>query len=358
MWLLLFSCQPTTKQQLSLSWSWLNSDPHVHSSVGSNDTDGLGTPDRLQAAMQAANLDVIWLTDHSNSQGSMHCDDVEDCPNLGPETSTGDWPINVFIATEISPRATSENLSEPTGHIGCLPLEEELQVSEFIDRPFGTVSGANAIEQCSNAEGWPILNHPFGPAPWVAFDQSANNFTAVEVFNGGSGFDLFDVEAVYFWETGIAQGHSWVPIAASDCHKWNTPSPGSILDPALGWPMTKIGIVNSESPLEALIAGRVLLGDPSSTLFYWVENGIDVAGPSETINGPVTLHIEHSSIEDDMQLQVVQLGNGIIHHDVSTIELQTHSIELTSGVYYVRLWPHEPGIQTRGFAMGNTITVQ
>ena len=61
---------------------WLRIDPHVHSSVGSNDTDGLGTPERISDRLQEAGLDGVWISDHSNSQGSMHCEDVEDCPNL------------------------------------------------------------------------------------------------------------------------------------------------------------------------------------------------------------------------------------------------------------------------------------
>ena len=123
-WLLL-ACQPEKSALVyqQPSWSWLATDPHVHSSLGSNDTDGLGTPDRIQAAMANAGLDLIWMTDHSNSQGSMSCDDVEDCPNQGPEVTEGTWPDNVLLASELSPRSTEDNLSEPVGHIGCLPYD-------------------------------------------------------------------------------------------------------------------------------------------------------------------------------------------------------------------------------------------
>jgi len=358
MLLLLFSCQSDKNTPLTLSWKWLNSDPHVHSSIGSNDTDGLGLPNILFDAMQNADLDVVWITDHSNSQGSMSCYDVEDCPNQGPEASPGDWPDNVFIATEISPRAAEDNLSNPTGHIGCLPIDVQLQTDAFIDRPFGTVTGAEAIDQCIEANGWPILNHPFGPAPWVAFDQTAMNFSAIEVFNGGSGFDLFDVEALQMWETGIASGESWVPIGASDCHRWGTEAPGSLLDSALGWPRSKLGIVNDETPLEALMAGRVIIEDPSSSLLYWAENRNAIAGPGQELQGPATLHIEYSSRDDDIELQVIQIGTGSIYTDESSRNQQERTIELTSGMYYVRLWPEEPGLEIRGFAMGNVIRVQ
>ena len=83
---LLLGCQAIElPEHTTLSWSWKKIDPHVHSSLGSNDTDGAGIPSAIEAAMNAAQLDYIILTDHSNSQGSMECEDVEMCPNQGPE---------------------------------------------------------------------------------------------------------------------------------------------------------------------------------------------------------------------------------------------------------------------------------
>ena len=117
--LLFLSCQRINIHEES--WVWVSIDPHVHSSLGSNDTDGLGTPDTIQAAMEKANLDYIFLTDHSNSLGSMDCMDVEDCPNQGPELTMGDWGTTVIRAVEISPRAEEGSLQDPTGHIGCIP---------------------------------------------------------------------------------------------------------------------------------------------------------------------------------------------------------------------------------------------
>ena len=149
-------------------WIWKSVDPHVHSSLGSNDTVGQGTPDVIKNVMDRANLDFIFLTDHSNSLGSMSCHDVEDCPNQGPELTQGVWDESVVRAVEISPRAEEEELHEPTGHIGCIPkVRNEWQIEAFVDRPFGSILAKDAIEQCRAANGWVILNHPFGPTPWT-----------------------------------------------------------------------------------------------------------------------------------------------------------------------------------------------
>ena len=64
--ILLFCCQSTPDFSFE-DWNWVAIDPHVHSSLGSNDTDGLGTPETILPAMQRAKLDFVILTDHSNS---------------------------------------------------------------------------------------------------------------------------------------------------------------------------------------------------------------------------------------------------------------------------------------------------
>ena len=83
--LLMMACSTEPGPPSAPEGAWLAGDLHVHSSVGSNDTDGLGLPGALGPAMEAAGLDFVYLTDHSNSMGSMACEtgDVEDCPNQG-----------------------------------------------------------------------------------------------------------------------------------------------------------------------------------------------------------------------------------------------------------------------------------
>ena len=66
---------------------WVGSDLHVHTSLGSNDTDGISFAADYAALGVERDLGLIVLTDHSNCAGSMDCPtgDVEDCPNQGPE---------------------------------------------------------------------------------------------------------------------------------------------------------------------------------------------------------------------------------------------------------------------------------
>ena len=340
------------------TWTWVSIDPHVHSSLGSNDTDGLGTPENIVTALDKFDLDVVFLTDHSNSLGSMDCVDVEDCPNQGPELTTGDWPENVLLAAEISPRAEEDDLLTPTGHIGCLPKTRgHWNTDVFIDRPFGTISGASAIEQCHDAGGWAILNHPFGPAPWVAFDQSSLAFDAVEVFNGGAGFDPSDEQALDFWEEGIMNGQRWVPIGASDCHRWMIEPPGTTLDPALGWPRTNVGKKGEESLEESLFAGRVILFDPSTQLDYWMEGESGRAGPSEHIQGPALLHVHAHTTEKDLWLSVKN-DSGVLLHEEELRDTVDVQLKVEKGAYWVRILPKEAALNVRGVALGMPIWVE
>ena len=155
----LMACTSTPE----LEGRWVRADLHVHSSLGSNDTDGLGLPAALPDAMDRANLDVVFLTDHSNSQGSMDCADVEDCPNRGPERTAGDWPEGVYLASEISPISDLPTSSEPTGHIGCLARYGF--DATFEDRPPGSMSGASrwrftAMEMRRLMTDWTRLRRP------------------------------------------------------------------------------------------------------------------------------------------------------------------------------------------------------
>lgn len=337
---------------------WLAADLHVHSSIGSNDTDGLGTADVIAGYMQKAGLDLLWLTDHSNSLGSMHCDDVEDCPNLGPERTAGEWPSQVLLGVELSPRHAESD--QPVGHVGCFPQSGGGFETTFVDRPFSSVSGRDTVQQCAAAGGFSIVNHPFGPAQWVAFDWTTEDFDGLEVFNGGGGFDPSDAKAVARWEEGVSAGHTWVPVGASDSHRWLTEPPGTLLDPALGWPRTWIGVLPGQSPLEALRAGRVRLGDPSSNLKCWAEKGRDRVWPGGTMEGPVTLFAEATVEDPGLLLEVIELspeGSKTLYSEPinggRAVEL-----ELDQGTIYVRVWHPNPAFGVRGVAMCNRMVIE
>ena len=311
--------------------------------------------------MASAGLDAVWLTDHSNSQGSMDCEDVEDCPNQGPELTEGDWPVGVWPGSEISPWAGEDSRETPTGHVGCLPLNGQgFSTEAFIDRPAGTVTGSQAIEQCQQAGGYAILNHPFGPTSWVAFDWTTESFDAMEIFNGGGGFDPSDEAAVEAWLQGRADGQDWVPVGASDSHAWSTEAPGTLLQAALGWPRTELGLVGDESPIEALAAGRTILGDPSSALRFWATRGSDVVGPGGALEGSMTLHIEASTLESGMRLQVLRLPDEVIEERELGADSVHWCIEVeSSALYTARVWPAGGGAYLqRGVSIANAIELR
>ena len=342
---------------------WFSVDPHVHSSVGSNDTDGFGTPQVLANYMLQRDLDAVWITDHSNSLGSMDCADVEECPNQGPEFPSGDWPPNTWLGVEISPRSTEDDLLSPTGHIGCIPIDVSFENTTFTDRPFGEVTGENALNQCHQAGGWSILNHPFGPATWVAYDWSSFNFDAMEVYNGSAGFDQSDWDAVEMWETLLLEGHSIVPIGASDSHRWNTEAPGTILDSALGWPRTEVGTWSPQLSAQDLLNGMVILADPSVHLRYFITTKRGSFWPGEVVeDSEATLHITFASTETRPVLEVRYISDSTVQtifQTNPTPDKQNVEIPLSSnGQYYVRIRPMDIELGSRGFSMGNVIHLQ
>lgn len=364
---LLFACQsePTIR-----NLNWVSFDAHVHSSLGSNDTDGTGTPELLKTRMEERALDYVFLTDHSNSLGSMDCEDVEDCPNQGPERTSGEWNSNVFFGVEISPQQASDNLTEGTGHIGCLPLGADFSDVIFTDRPFGEVTGKDAIDQCHVANGFAVLHHPFGPVSWVSFDWTSMDFDAVEIYNGGAGFDPSDEKTLNFWEEQVQAGNILPPIGSSDSHKWATEAPGTILDAALGWAQSKIGLEGKPEgkpetsfSTKELQTGRIFLGDPSSQLFYHITNAEQRLYPGEegTLDEETNLHIEFSSSDSELQLEVRHIRSNtietIFEQTISTSPQEVDISLMETGHYYVRLMPKEITLGTRGFAMGNVITL-
>jgi hypothetical protein len=328
--------------------TWLAGDLHVHSSVASNDTDGLGTPDALAAAMEVAGLDFVYVTDHSNSAGSMHCEDVEDCPNLGPELPVADWPDGVWLGSEISPRHPQD--SEATGHVGCLPLDGASfpGLEAFVDRPMGEVTGGEALAQCLDHGGFGIVNHPFG-VPWLRWDETSEDFDAIEVYNGTARFEQGDEQAVAWWEELVVE-REVVAVGGSDCHRWGLTDPDSLLDPPLGWPTTWVLVRDGERPLDAIRAGRVVVAEPGATIALEARRGRRLAVPGERIRGPAVLTASGAS--EGTELELVQVGVGVVASGAPI------TVEVGPGVYYARLWPDEIGLMTPGVALTNPIRVE
>ncbi len=259
------------------SYRWVAGDPHVHSSTGSNDTDGVSFGEDIAEVAAARGLSWLVVTDHSNSAGSMHCEDVELCPNLGPEfparaeAKALDTPTLVFaVGSELSPLAEG---GDPNGHVGCLPPADGFSYEEaFIDRPAGAVTGTAVLDQCHEAFGWAVVNHPFAQARWIRWDWTAQEgMEAMEVWNGGLRWDAADETALWSWECLVARGQPVVPLAASDNHQARIEVPGDALNPALGQTRTTVRLA-AEAELswgsvrEALAAGRVVLHEEDTRL--------------------------------------------------------------------------------------------
>lgn len=340
--------------------TWLATDLHVHSSVGSNDTDGLGTREALPAAMAAAGLDHIVLTDHSNSAGSMHCDDVEDCINLGPETTEG-WPESVWAGSEISPVSGLEGERPPRGHTGCVAPERTgfPGLDHFVDRPLGEVTGGQGIEQCQAAGGWAILNHPFGPTTWVSYDWTSEAFDAMEVYNGGARFDPWDEQAVAAWEERVADGKPVVAVGGSDCHRWGEPAPGTTFDPALGWPITWVRVLDGETFVDGLKAGRVVVAEPGTELTLVASAKKQAGGPGDTLTGPAWLTATATATEPDLRLELRDV-NGTEVASTPIDGKTTLAVQVGSGTIYARVWPAETEIALNrgGVALTNPVTVE
>lgn len=270
---------------------WYAGDFHVHATGASNDTGGDSFPDDIKRVALERGLHFVVLTDHSNSTGSdpSTTDEDPELFNMGPE-----FPLymeaamlsepGVFLmidGNEISPVMDGERPTEPTGHVGCSPMDlatfDYASDAPFIDRPRGTVTGGEGLAQALDRGCFTVLNHPYASAPWTAFDWTPSErggagdpwgYHAIEVWNGTLGFGEDDRQAYDAWRCDRLAGRAVTPIGASDNHRVNEAPPGQLLDPALGYPRTDVYARELTWPalIEALLAGQVRIGEGGSTL--------------------------------------------------------------------------------------------
>lgn len=255
---------------------WFAGDVHVHAAGASNDAGEDSTPAAIREVARARGLDFVVLSDHSNSAGSDPTTREEDPAlfNQGPEMVHWDEAARLsepgrFVmvsGNELSPVADPPN--EPRGHIGCLPatLEGFDVDSPFVDRPKSAVTGGSALAQARNRGCFTVVNHPFAQVAWLRYDWTDMGYDAIEVFNGGLGFDAGDQEAYDAWRCDLLAGRAVTPIAASDNHRVHVEAPGRFLDSALGYPKTEVFAERLDWPslIDGLRAGRVALSDGAS----------------------------------------------------------------------------------------------
>jgi hypothetical protein len=219
------------------------------------------------------------------------------------------------------------------------------------------VSGGDAVTQCLAAGGWAIVNHPHAFAGWIEYDWTSEDFDALEVYNGGTRFDPWDAEGLAEWEQRRLEGRDVVPVGGSDCHRWGTAAPGDVLNSVLGWPTTHVHVRDGEGPIEALLAGRVVIAEPGTTLSLEAVGASTAEGPGGVVDGPATLTAVASAEEPGLVLQIVVLGEGPVA-EVALDDDATLTHELTSGEAYARVWPQDPAFIAGQGGVALTATVR
>ncbi len=242
---------------------WYAGDFHVHATGASNDTRNSHPADIAEVA-RARGLSFVVLTDHSNSTGSDPTTTDEDPAlfNMGPEFPYWEraaelsepgilWMVD---GNELSPRHPG---TDPTGHVGCIPpsLDDFDREGAFVDRPMGSVTGAETLAQAREQGCLVVLNHPYGSQPWISFDWTSHDYDAIEVWNGGAGlgFNGLELQNHEAWRCDLLQGRDVIPMGNSDIHRVRRARPGTLFNPALGHPVTS---VRARRPTwESIIAG-------------------------------------------------------------------------------------------------------
>jgi hypothetical protein len=257
---------------------WYAGDLHVHATGASNDTGGDSPPEDIKAVAVERGLDFVLLTDHSNSTGSDPStrDEIPELFNRGPEfpyweraAELSDPTFLMVDGNEISPVAEPPNA--PRGHVGCAPRDLaafDWRGTVFTDRPMSAVTGGDALAQARAAGCFTTVNHAFSPAIWINYDWTDLGYDALEVWNGGAGFDLYDRMVVEAWACDLAQGRRVKGVGGSDNHRAHIEPPGTTLDPPLGQPVTWVWAADLAWPaiVAGLDAGRVAVGDTGAPL--------------------------------------------------------------------------------------------
>ncbi|TVR04486.1 MAG: hypothetical protein EA398_01910 [Deltaproteobacteria bacterium] len=255
---------------------WLALDLHVHAWGASNDAGPDSTPARIAEVARERGLFAVVLQDHSNSTGSDPFTLEEDPAlyNQGPEFVHWDEAARLSVpgefllvsGNELSPR---DEGNDPVGHIGCIPrtLGSFDTDSPFVDRPRGSVTGGEALAQALDRGCFAIVNHPYAVAAWIAYDWSSFAYDALEIWNGM--LTTLDLQGRDAWRCDLLAGRQVTPVAASDNHRIEDPPPGTLFDPALGWPSTAVFSAEPswEGVITALESGYVTLFEGESRLF-------------------------------------------------------------------------------------------
>src|SRR5262249_21343538 len=187
--------EPKTVAAARTSRRWIAGDLHMHTV----NSDGDWTVPQLMDAARNAGLDFICITDHNTFTPHAEIDRLNSRPDdlivmRGEEITTygghaNAWglPANALIDFRVSPgdQEAMKRIASETHRRGAL-------IS--INHPFASCAGCN----------------------W-SYDQEANGFDAIEVWNGA--WDTGDEQALALWDKLLQKGRRVTAIASSDSHR-------------------------------------------------------------------------------------------------------------------------------------------
>ena len=278
---------------------------------------GVTPVDQLVAVQRAADLDVMFISDHNSVDGhELFARTAEErgLPYvLSEEITTLKW--GHFNPYSLEPGA-------------LVPFSPEKLPQEYFAE--ARAAGAELIQ----------INHPLDPLSGYlltmkdpAFDDS---FDVVEAMNGAfEDDDFYAVERLFrFWN----EGRRYVAVAVSDDHDWKEPGD------RYGSPRTYVhveGELTAERFLDALQQGHVFA--TYGPLVYVTANGSAIPGDSVPAGEPVRLEVQIESVSplDGLRAEVVRGGRRVASFDLegheSSIVWEDPEIPQEGSWYVVRL---------------------
>jgi hypothetical protein len=300
------------------AWGYYSADTHAHTAMS---PDGNTPVDQAVAVQLAADLDLVFISDHNSVKGhSLFAQTAQErgVPAILSEEITTDWGvINMghFNAYSLSP-GMLVNWRVPPAQI----FREARQ------------KGAKVVQ----------VNHPKS-GPYDYFNLMADprwdpGFDAVEVWNGEfSPEDELAEQALFsFWN----EGKRYVAVGASDDHMWD------LLDVEYGRPRTYVhleGELTLDNWLEGLLAGRAFI--TYGPLIDLRANGRYIPGDTVALRAgePITLEAKVYSVTPLARAEVLRNGEVIASITLEGLEatISFPTSPESSGWYLLRVFAQD-----------------
>ncbi|MFQ6090589.1 MAG: CehA/McbA family metallohydrolase, partial [Candidatus Bipolaricaulia bacterium] len=276
-------------------WGYYSADTHAHTAVS---PDGNAPVDQAVGVQLAADLDLVFISDHHSVQGHrMFATTAQErgVPFLLSEEITTDWGvINMghFNAYSLNP-GSLVNWRVPPAQIFAEARRKSAEVIQ--------------------------VNHPkAGPYDYFNLMDDPRwdpGFDVAEVYNGEfSPEDQLAVEQMFaFWN----QGRRYTAVATSDDHMW------MVLDVEYGRPRTYVfveGELTAEKWLAGLLAGHAFV--TYGPLIRLQTNGGRIPGDTMTLaaGGTISLEAEIRSVTSLAKAEVIKDGEIIAEFVLKGIE--------------------------------------